>query len=222
VTARERWLAATWPFVAANLPPPPARVVEIGCGSHGGFVPTLHSSGYDAVGIDPHAPDEPGYLQLEFEHAVLPGPMDAVVACTSLHHVTDPEAVAERIAGRLARDGMVIVVEWAWEDFDEPTARWCFERLGQDEASGWLRRRRDAWVASGGTWEASVCDWAQAERLHPGKRLLRTLDEAFDRHSLARGPYFFADLAGTSEADERAAIDAGRIRATRIDYAGQR
>jgi hypothetical protein len=39
---------------------------------------------------------------------------------------------------------------------------------------------------------------------------------------VARGPYFFPDLAGTSDADERAAIDAGRIRATRIDYVGTR
>ena len=37
---------------------------------------------------------------------------------------------------------------------------------------------------------------------------------------MTRGPYFFADLAGTSDADERAAVDAGRIRATRIDYVG--
>jgi hypothetical protein len=48
-----------------------------------------------------------------------------------------------------------------------------------------------------------------------------TLDEAFDRIALARGLYFFPDLADTSDADEQAAIDAGRIRATRIDYAGR-
>jgi hypothetical protein len=39
---------------------------------------------------------------------------------------------------------------------------------------------------------------------------------------VARGPYFFPDLAGTSEADERAAIDAGLIRDTRADYVGRR
>ena len=43
---------------------------------------------------------------------------------------------------------------------------------------------------------------------------------SFERRYLARGPYFFPDLAGTSEEDEQAAIDAGRIRATRIDYVG--
>ena len=37
MTPDERWLAALWPFVRAWLPPPPAAVVEIGCGPLGGF-----------------------------------------------------------------------------------------------------------------------------------------------------------------------------------------
>ena len=49
---------------------------------------------------------------------------------------------------------------------------------------------------------------------------MRLLDERLERRHLARGPYFFPNLAGTSEADEQAAIDAGQIRAVRIDYAG--
>jgi hypothetical protein len=48
------------------------------------------------------------------------------------------------------------------------------------------------------------------------------LDERLERRLLSYGPYFFADLADTSEADEQRAIDAGRIRATRIDYVATR
>lgn len=43
----------------------------------------------------------------------------------------------------------------------------------------------------------------------------------FDCEALAYGPYFFPDLAGTSEADEQAAIDAGQIQANRIQYPWQ-
>jgi hypothetical protein len=46
------------------------------------------------------------------------------------------------------------------------------------------------------------------------------LDEHFERQLLTYGPYFFADLASTTEAEEQAAIDAGRIRAGRIDFVG--
>ncbi len=45
VTPDERWLAAVWPFVRDSLPVAPARVVEIGCGPLGGFVPMLEPAG---------------------------------------------------------------------------------------------------------------------------------------------------------------------------------
>src|SRR5437764_3087741 len=63
----DRWLAAVWPFVRAQLPAAPAAVAEIGCGPLGGFVPVLRSAGYEAVGIDPEAPEGPWYRQAEFE-----------------------------------------------------------------------------------------------------------------------------------------------------------
>jgi hypothetical protein len=53
--------------VHAQLPAAPARVIELGCGPLGGFVPMLRSSGYDALGVDPQAPDEAGYRRVEFE-----------------------------------------------------------------------------------------------------------------------------------------------------------
>jgi hypothetical protein len=56
MTPGERWLATLWPLVRGRLPAPPARVVEIGCGPLGGFVPMLRANGYDAVGIDPRHP----------------------------------------------------------------------------------------------------------------------------------------------------------------------
>lgn len=67
MTPDERWLAAVWPFVRAKLPSRPARVLEIGCGPLGGFVPMLYADGYDAAGADPAAPDAAGYHRVEFE-----------------------------------------------------------------------------------------------------------------------------------------------------------
>jgi hypothetical protein len=86
MTPGEHWLATLWPLVRAHLPAPPARVVDIGCGPHGGFVPFLHSNGYDAAGVDPKAPDIADYHRIEFEHLELPERVDALIASTSLHH----------------------------------------------------------------------------------------------------------------------------------------
>jgi SAM-dependent methyltransferase len=216
----ERWLAATWPLVRSFLPEPPAQVVEIGCGSLGGFVPMLRSSGYEATGVDPEAPDDEDYRPVEFENAGPFSGLDAVVASTSLHHVADPGTVIDVVASALVHGGTVVVVEWDWEAFDEPTAEWCFERLGSEE-EGWLHGLREKWLASGRPWPAFVREWAQEHELHRAGTLLGLLDQRFQRTHLAYGPYFFPDLAETTEADELAAIRERLIRPTRVDYVGR-
>jgi SAM-dependent methyltransferase len=223
VSADEVWLAAEWIFVHSHLPVPPATVLEIGCGPLGGFVPALRRAGYDAVGVDPEAPDEPVYQRVDFEDCQLPPRVDAVVACTSLHHVQDLDDVLDRLAAVLAPKGTVVVVEWARERFDEATARWCFAHLSAPTAPpepGWLHRHRDEWVASGLPWEAYLNAWAAKEGLHIGEEILRGLDARFDRRLYTLGPYFFADLGDTTALREQEAISAGHIRATGIRYVG--
>jgi SAM-dependent methyltransferase len=225
MTSDMRWLAATWPFVRTWLPPAPARVLEIGCGPLGGFVPELLGAGYAAVGVDPEAPDTPGYHRIEFERYQPPQPVDCVLASTSLHHVDNLDVVLDQVAAVLVPDGALVVVEWAWERFDEATARWCFARLEpQDPASepGWLHRRQEDWATADQPWEACCRAWATQKGLHTGETITRALDARFARRLWTTGPYFFADLLDTTQAHEQAAIDAGRIQATGIRYAGTR
>src|SRR6266700_3309067 len=202
MTPGARWLDTLWPQIRPRLPAAPAHVVEVGCGSLGGFVPMLRADGYDAVGIAPQAPKDAHYPRIEFERAELPHQVDAVIASTSLHHVADPAQVIDRITSTLTRGGALVVVEWAWERFDDH--------------AGWLHRRRNEWLASGHDWPRYLRDWAERDRLHPGELLLRLLDERLERQLLTHGPFFFPDLVGTTEADEQAAIDADQIRPTRI------
>src|SRR5215216_1049885 len=129
MTPDDRWLAAVWPFVRRQLPSAPARVLEVGCGPLGGFVPALLEDGYKAVGVDPEAPEGSDYQQVEVERHDPPWPVDCVVASTSLHHVADLDEVLDRLEALLVPGGVLVVVEWAWERFDEATARWCFARL---------------------------------------------------------------------------------------------
>jgi len=208
-----------WPRVRSWLPVPPATVVELGCGSLGGYVPALSADGYDAMGVDPAAPEGPAYRRVEFERVELPARVDAVVASTSLHHVADPGAVLEQVAGALGGDGLVIVVEWDWEAFDEDTARWCLEREVQPD--GWLRRRLDAWADAGQAWESAFQGWAREHGLHGAGTLVAELDRRFERVVLDRGPYLFTELVDMTDDDEQRAIDAGEIPALRVDYVGR-
>jgi len=222
VTPDDRWLAAVWPFVRAQLPAAPAAVAEIGCGPLGGFVPALRSAGYDAVGIDPEAPEGAWYRQAEFERRET-GPVAAIVACTSLHHVADLGEVLDRVEAALAPGGVVVVVEWARERFDEATARWCEDRLlPPGPAPGWLSRRCAEWRESGCAWQDYIRGWAETENLHEGGDVLRELEARFDAGPPGYGPYYFPDLPGVSAADEQAAIDRGLIQPGRIQYAGRR
>jgi SAM-dependent methyltransferase len=211
-------LDALWPSVHERLPAPPARVIEVGCGPLGGFVPMLLGRRYEAIGVDPAAPDGAAYRRVEFERVEPLGHADAVVASTSLHHVADPVIVIDRIAATLRAGGTLLVVEWDWRRFDAPTAEWCFGRLDPDETGGWLRHHRDAWLSSDEPWPTYLAAWARREHIHPAETLVRLLDERFEREHVDFGPHFFSDLAGTSEAEEQLAIDTGQIQATRVDY----
>jgi SAM-dependent methyltransferase len=222
MTSAERWLDAMWPLVRGELPAPPARVLDLGCGPLGGFVPMLLADGYDPLGVDPKAPPEAHYQRVEFERCELPHPLDAIVASTALHHVSDPADVIDRIAAALTVGGTLVVLEWAWERFDGETADWCFARLRPDRDPGWLHRRRDEWLASGLAWPTYLRGWTEREGVHQSEELVRLLDERLERRRVADGPYVFADLAGVTADDEQAAIDAGAIRATRIDWVGLR
>jgi hypothetical protein len=91
--------------VRSYLPPPPAATVEIGCRRLGGFIPQLRAAGYEAVGIDPVAPEGASYRSVEFEHSDLPPALEGVIACTSLHHVAEPGEVLDKVATALGPAG---------------------------------------------------------------------------------------------------------------------
>ena len=217
----ERWLSATWTIVREHLPPRPARVVELGCGPLGGFVPRMRLLGYDAVGVDPEAPEATEYVQTEFEHIDVSEPLDALVASASLHHVADLDLVLDRISSVLHPDGTVVVIEWAHERFDEATARWCFDRLAVGEHS-WLSHHEERWRDSGQSWNQYFQGWVSDEGLHAGQDIVRGLQTRFETEFVGEGSYLFADLGDVTGADEQAAIEAGVIQATGLRYVGRR
>jgi SAM-dependent methyltransferase len=217
----ELWLESMWPFVRAQLPPSPARVIEVGCGPLGGFVPRLRASGYDAVGVDPAAPDGPEYEQLEFEQYASPDPVDALVASVSLHHVADLDVVLDRINSTLKPGATLVVIEWAHERFDEATARWCFDRLSAT-GEGWLNHHQERWQASAQGWDEYFETWIKDEHLHPGGDIIRGLQTRFETQSVTEGPYLFADLDGVTSDDEQVAIDAGLIQPGCLRFVGKR
>jgi SAM-dependent methyltransferase len=114
-------------FVLSQLPQPPARVLEVGCGE-GDLAWALDAAGYDVVAVDPEAPEGRIFRRTTIEAFDEPRPFDAVVASRSLHHVEDLRGVLDKLA-RLS-DGPLILNEFAWDRREPMTPEWEEEHAG--------------------------------------------------------------------------------------------
>jgi 2-polyprenyl-3-methyl-5-hydroxy-6-metoxy-1,4-benzoquinol methylase len=67
-------------YALRQLPPAPARVLEVGCGQEGGIARELAAAGFEVLAIDPEAPAGPLYRRVTLEELDEPAAFDAVVA----------------------------------------------------------------------------------------------------------------------------------------------
>ena len=110
-------------FVRGSLPPPPARVLEIGAGD-GELAGRLRGLGYDVLAIDP-ASETSEVAALELHEVPDPDePFDAAVAVVSLHHVEPLRESCERLAALVRPGGRLVIDEFDVERFDERAAGW--------------------------------------------------------------------------------------------------
>jgi SAM-dependent methyltransferase len=200
-------------FVREQVGAPPARLLEIGCGA-GKLALELDAVGYGVVAVDPVAPEGPIFRRMRFEDLDEPGPFDAVVASSSLHHVHDLGAVLDRVRSLLAPGGRVVVDEFAWERLDEPTADWYYGQLRALGAA--LDKDVPASLDAVRTrWETEHAG------LHTGGALVRELDARFVRRRYETEPYLYRELGGpATEELERMLVDAGAIQPLGFRYVG--
>jgi SAM-dependent methyltransferase len=207
MAAERETLVGTEDFVRSQLPPPPARVLEVGCGD-GRLAMALAAAGYRVTAIDPRAPVGAIFRQVTLEAFDSAEPFNAAVAIVCLHHVAEVGSAVRKIAGLLTPRGRLIVEEFAKERFVEPsTAQWYWRQrnVGTD-FERWLRD----WIEE----HADVHEFATI-RLH--------LERQFVRRYFAHVPYLHLyDLDPAVEPLERALIARGEIEATGIRYVGEK
>jgi SAM-dependent methyltransferase len=194
-------------FVRLSLPPPPARVLEVGAGS-GELAALLRGAGYDVVAIDPAGDGEVlpvAVLDLDAPD----GSFDAALAVVSLHHVEPFEPSCAKLA-RLVREGGALVVdEFDVSRFDEPAAAWIIER--------WRESGREA----GRSPEEMVAHYRG--HLHPLDAIRAGLGERFDLGPLARASYLYRWYLGEEfRAAEEELIAAGSLPELGARFTGTR
>ena len=197
-------------FVLSQLPPAPARVLEVGCGEEGGLVGALGEAGYAVLGIDPHAPEGPGFRRIALEELEEPDSFDAVVASRVLHHV-DPLGEGLDKLARLAP--LLLVDEFAYERIDEPTQDWYERQHRMLRAAG-----------SEPNGPPDVDQWrVDHPGLNPSQAILDAAAGFFEQRQLEWRPHLYRWLGGpASEVLERTLIEAEAIQPAGFRYVGDR
>jgi len=196
-------------FVRANLPEPPARVLEVGAGA-GGLARAVRAAGYDVLAIDPQSDGNDDVRPVALVDLDEPaGSFAAAVAVVSLHHVDPLEESCRRLGELVEPGGTLVVDEFDVGAFDLAAASW------------WLGQRRALGEEQPQTAEQLVAD--HREHLHPLERILAALEPHFELGPPLRGGWLHRwNLGDSLRADEEEAIARGDLRATGARLVGRR
>ena len=188
-------------------------MLDIGCGQ-GELTAALARAGYDALGIDPQAPQGDRFRRLKLEDLDETDSFDAAVAAFSLHHISDLDGALDRIAAIVGPGGVLVVDEFGWDRLDDQTLDWLY---GQ---------RRALAAAGHGTAPASPDElrreWdAEHLGLHGFETLRAALDRRFHELAFVWQPHLYRTLGGVAtEVLEGALIAADAIQALGFRFAG--
>jgi SAM-dependent methyltransferase len=195
-------------FVRANLPEPPARLLEVGAGA-GRLARALRAVGYDVLAIDPGSDSEDVRAVALADLDEPAGSFAAAIAVVSLHHVDPLDESCRKLGDVVEPRGTLVVDEFDAGAFDLGAAAW------------WLEQRRALGEEQPQTAEELVAD--HREHLHPLERIVAALEPYFELGEPVRGAWLHRwNLGDSLRAVEEEEIARGRLRAVGARLVGRR
>lgn len=124
-------------LLGALLPPPPARLLEVGCGN-GALAAELQRNGWRITGLDPAedacaATKARGVPVVQGTLPDVGGDWDALLFTRSLHHVPDLLGTVAQAAQRTDR---IVLEDFARERADRAAAEFLYDTVDLLEAAG--------------------------------------------------------------------------------------
>ena len=195
-------------FVRANLPEPPARVLEVGAGA-GRLARALRAAGYNVVAIDPGSDIDDVNAVALVDLDEPPASFAAAVAVVSLHHVDPLDESCRRLGELVEPGGTLVIDEFDVGAFDVGAATW------------WLEQRAAIGESQPQTAEELVAD--HRGHLHSLEQILEALEPYFDFGAPLRGPWLHRwNLGDSLRTVEEEAIARGRLPAVGARLVGRR
>lgn len=186
---------------AAVLPPPPARVLEVGSGE-GALAALLGDRGYDVTGLEPDGASADAARRRGVR--VLPerildhrgGPYDVVMFTRSLHHIHPLREAITHALGLMGEGGLLLAEEFRRESVSLRGAGFFYDSGELLAAAGLPVETTDHPEIEDllERWEADIAVGGDGHLLHTGTRIVaelrRQADVVFERET----PYLWRHI----------------------------
>jgi SAM-dependent methyltransferase len=196
--------------LAAVLPPPPSRVLEVGCGE-GALAALLGERGYEVTALEPD-PDAAAAARERnvkvLEEGILAhegGPYDVVLFTRSLHHMQRLGEAFAHALERLEPEGLLMAEEFRHEAVSLRGAGFCYDSGELLAAAGMPVETTDHPEIDDllERWEADLAGPDEAHLRHTGTRIVtelqRLADVVFERETPYLWRHILRGAASTSD-----------------------
>jgi ubiquinone/menaquinone biosynthesis C-methylase UbiE len=202
----------TYQFVKSMLPHQAQTIVEVGCGN-GYLCLELARDGHDVLGIDVSPdiievaersssahPQPPGFGSLRYLCADVntwqapEASFDCVIFNRSLHHLAALQQTMAQVQRLLKEGGRIICQDYAFDRFDERTARWLYQMQRVLFLSGRYDSDPSTLPEEAASIEALRTTWltrASEHHLNRFEEMMSALHGTFHERLFAWVPYLF-------------------------------
>ena len=208
-------LRETLAFLERHLPPPPARLLQVGAGD-GAVALALARRRYAVTALDEAPPPERDdalleWIEAEFAHFAPNEPFDVVLFADVLHALQPAGRTLDRALAALSPGGLLLAEELAFDRVNVHTARWFYDLESVLVAAEAIEPPDPRHAAE----HRPLARWRQEHTFDPplasGHDMLAAARERLELSVVEEAPFLYRGFAARAKDGPRAGPRAGRV-----------